>query len=248
MIDYLSQINKEKIPKHIAVIMDGNGRWAKQKHGRERIFGHTNGVNAVRQTTEACRELGVGFLTLYAFSTENWSRPKHEINALMRLLVKTIKGEVPELKKNGVCLNTIGNFEALPSDCQRNLTEAMEETAHNDHLVLTLALSYSSRWEITQAIQKIAEDAASGKISPHQVSEELIGSYLNTANIPDPELLIRTSGEQRISNYLLWQIAYSELYFTETFWPDFNKPELYKAILDYQQRERRFGKISEQLT
>lgn len=248
MKSYLELIDPQKIPEHIAIIMDGNGRWAKQKHGRERIFGHSSGVTAVRDTTEACRELGVKFLTLYAFSTENWNRPQKEINALMRLLVRTIKKETKELKKNGVCLNTIGDFQALPKDCQKGLSWAIEETSQNSKLLLTLALSYSSRWEIKQAIQKIANDVANGIINPNDVTEELIGSYLNTANIPDPELLIRTSGEQRISNYLLWQIAYSELYFTDTFWPDFNKEELYKAIYDYQQRERRFGKTSEQVT
>lgn len=248
MKSYLDLINTQNIPQHIAIIMDGNGRWAKQKHGRERIFGHSNGVNSVRQTTEACRELGVKYLTLYAFSTENWSRPQREINALMRLLVKTIKGETKELKKNGVCLNTIGNFEALPKDCQKQLTAAMQETSENNDLLLTLALSYSSRWEITQAVQKIARDSANGLLHPEDVTEDLIGSYLTTADIPDPELLIRTSGEQRISNYLLWQIAYAEFYFTDTYWPDFNKEELYKAIWDYQQRERRFGKTSDQIT
>ncbi len=244
---YKESLNKENIPRHVAVIMDGNGRWAKQKFGRNRIFGHAKGADSVRNITEACRELGVEYLTLYAFSTENWSRPKTEVNALMKLLVKTIKRETNELNKNGVKLNTIGDIERLPDDCIRHLQEAKETTKNNSKLVLTLALSYSSRWELTKAIKNIAQDAADGKISPSEVNETLIHSYLATKDIPDPELLIRTSGEKRISNYLLWQIAYSELYFTETLWPDFGKEEFFKAIYEFQNRERRFGKISEQL-
>lgn len=247
MTEYKNLLDNQKIPKHIAIIMDGNGRWAKQKFGRNRIFGHTKGVNSVRQSTEACREIGVEYLTLYVFSTENWSRPITEVNALMNLLVKTIRKEALDLKKNGVRLNAIGDLDKLPGNCVEQLQEAIDLTKDNDKLLLTLALSYSSRWELTQAIKQIAVDTASGKINPEEVNEELIQSYLATSNIPDPELLIRTSGEQRISNYLLWQIAYSELYFTETLWPDFDKEELFKAVYDFQQRERRFGKTSEQL-
>ncbi|MCL4111838.1 UNVERIFIED_CONTAM: hypothetical protein GTU68_018094 [Idotea baltica] len=227
--------------------MDGNGRWSKEKFGRNRIFGHMNGVNAVRAVTEASRELGIKYLTLYTFSTENWNRPTLEVNALMELLVNTIKKETAKLSKNGVRLNVIGEFEKLPPKCQENLNEAIEATKHNDGLLLTLALSYSSRWELTKAIRTLATDAKSGKINPEDITEDLIHTYLETKNIPDPELLIRTSGEYRISNYMLWQIAYSELYFTPVFWPDFDKNEYYKAIIEFQKRERRFGKTGEQL-
>jgi len=247
MSAYLDQIDKNKIPKHIAIIMDGKGRWAKQKYGRNRIFGHNKGVNAVREITESCRHLGIKYLTLYTFSTENWGRPASEVNALMNLLVRTIKGETKKLKKNGVRLNTIGNTQALPGKCYQYLQEAMETTKDNSDLVLTLALNYSSRWELTQAIRHIAEDVSKGFLEPDDVDEKKIQEYLATNNLPDPELLIRTSGELRISNYLLWQIAYAELYFTDTLWPDFNEEELHKAILDFQSRERRFGKISEQI-
>lgn len=243
----LDQIDMERLPKHIAVIMDGNGRWAKAKFGRNRIFGHTNGVSSVRQITEASRELGIKYLTLYAFSTENWSRPSTEVNALMELLVRTIKNETKKLKENGIKLNAIGKLEELPPKCQEYLAYAIEETKENTDLTLTLALSYSSRWELTKAIKHLADDAANGLIDTNAIDESVIHSYLETKDLPDPELLIRTSGEQRISNYLLWQIAYSELYFTPVFWPDFNKEEFYKAIFEYQKRERRFGKTSEQL-
>lgn len=243
----LNQIDMGRLPKHIAIIMDGNGRWAKAKFGRNRIFGHTNGVSSVRQVTEASRELGIEYLTLYAFSTENWSRPSAEVNALMELLVRAIKNETKKLKENGIKLNAIGNLDELPPKCQEYLNYAIEETKDNKDLTLTLALSYSSRWELTKAIKQLAKDAASGLVNADAINEDVIHSYLETKNIPDPELLIRTSGEQRISNYLLWQIAYSELYFTPVYWPDFNKEEFYKAIFDYQQRERRFGKTSEQL-
>jgi len=222
--------------------MDGNGRWAKS-HGQERIFGHFNGVEAVRSSLKACVELGVKHLTLYAFSTENWNRPKAEVDALMDLLVKTIVNEMEELQENQVRLNAIGDIENLPEDCRGELKRGMELTAKNNKIQLNLALSYSSRWEITRAVQRIVED----KIEASQINDELVSSYLSTANVPDPELLIRTSGEKRISNFLLWQIAYAELYFTETLWPDFNKEELFKAVYDYQHRERRFGKTSEQL-
>jgi undecaprenyl diphosphate synthase len=241
-MNYLAKIDKLKVPQHIAIIMDGNGRWAKSQ-GQERIFGHFNGVEAVRESLKACVELGVKHLTLYAFSTENWNRPKAEVDALMDLLVKTIVNEMEELQENQVRLNAIGDIENLPTDCRSELKRGMELTAKNTKIQLNLALSYSSRWEITSAVQRIIKDG----IEAEKVNDELVSSYLSTAGIPDPELLIRTSGEKRISNFLLWQIAYAELYFTETLWPDFNKEELYKAVYDYQNRERRFGKTSEQL-
>ncbi|MCC7302308.1 MAG: isoprenyl transferase [Bacteroidia bacterium] len=241
------KINTSKLPVHIAVIMDGNGRWARMQ-GQERVFGHQNGVESVRETAEAAAELGVKYLTLYAFSTENWNRPSEEVTALMSLLVHTIHQETPTLNKNKIRLNAIGNLSALPGDCYKELQQAMAETATNDRMMLTLALSYSSRWEIIHAVNKIAEKVKSGVLTPGKITEADFENELNTHGIPDPELLIRTSGESRISNYLLWQIAYAELYFTETLWPDFRKEDLYKAILDYQGRERRFGKISEQLT
>ncbi len=247
-MDFLSKIDKSRVPQHIAIIMDGNGRWAKQKFGRNRIFGHINGVNAVRSITEASREVGVKYLTLYTFSTENWNRPSLEVQALMELLVKTVRKETKKLSENGVRLNVIGDFEKLPLNCQKQMTEALEATAHNNDLILTLALSYSSRWELTKAVKALAEDAKKGKINTDDINEALIQQYLETKDIPDPELLIRTSGEYRISNYMLWQIAYAELYFTPVFWPDFNKEEYYKAIINFQNRERRFGKTSEQLT
>lgn len=237
----------ENIPKHIAVIMDGNGRWAK-KQGKLRIFGHENGVKAVRDTVEACAEIGVEFLTLYAFSTENWNRPKFEINALMTLLVSTINKETKTLMDNNIRLATIGDTDSLPSKCKKELLEAIEKTKNNSRMTLVLALSYSSKWEITQAITKIAEHVKLGQLATEQITEDTINQYLATAGIPDPELLIRTSGEHRISNFLLWQIAYSELYFTEKLWPDFRREDLYEAIVSFQQRERRFGKTSEQIS
>jgi len=237
----------DNIPVHIAVIMDGNGRWAK-KQGKLRIFGHENGVKAVRDTVEASAEIGVKFLTLYAFSTENWNRPKFEINALMTLLVSTINKETKTLMDNNIRLATIGDTDSLPSKCKKELLEAIEKTKDNSRMTLVLALSYSSKWEITQAVTKIAEDIKTGQLAVEQISETTLDSYLATAGIPDPELLIRTSGEHRISNFLLWQIAYSELYFTEKLWPDFRREDLYDAIQSYQQRERRFGKTSEQIS
>jgi undecaprenyl diphosphate synthase len=237
----------ENIPKHIAVIMDGNGRWAK-KQGKLRIFGHENGVKAVRDTVEACAEIGVEYLTLYAFSTENWNRPKFEINALMTLLVSTINKETKTLMDNNIRLATIGDTDSLPSKCKKELLEAIEKTKNNSRMTLVLALSYSSKWEITQAITKIAEQVKKGQLATEQITEDTINQYLATAGIPDPELLIRTSGEHRISNFLLWQIAYSELYFTEKLWPDFRREDLYEAIVSFQQRERRFGKTSEQIS
>lgn len=226
--------------------MDGNGRWAKKK-GALRIFGHRNAIQAVKDVTEGCGELGVKYLTLYAFSTENWGRPKDEIEGLMELLVKTIKQEISTLMDNNVRLMTIGDTGHLPVNCQENLQWAMEKTKDNEGMTLIMALSYSGRWEITRAVQKLAADVEDGKLRPSQINENLLENYLQTSGIPDPELLIRTSGEMRVSNFLLWQIAYTELYITPTLWPDFRKEHLYEAIWSYQQRERRFGKTSEQL-
>ncbi|NMM49793.1 isoprenyl transferase [Marinigracilibium pacificum] len=242
----MEHIDKSNIPSHIAVIMDGNGRWAKKK-GAMRLFGHKNAVNAVREVTEGCAEIGVQYLTLYAFSTENWNRPKDEVSGLMELLVGTIRKELKTLTKNNVRLHTIGDTESLPEKCKRELLEAIDRTKENTGLNLILALSYSGRWEITQAMKKIADQVSKGELDPEEINESTIAKNLMTAPYPDPELMIRTSGEMRISNYLLWQSAYTELYFTETLWPDFNKEELANAILSYQRRERRFGKISEQL-
>ncbi|KAB7732161.1 isoprenyl transferase [Rudanella paleaurantiibacter] len=239
-------IDPSNLPQHIAVIMDGNGRWAK-KQGAARVFGHRNAIQAVREVTEGCAELGVKYLTLYAFSTENWNRPKLEVDALMQLLVHTIRGEMKTLMKNNVRLSTIGNTESLPKDCQRELQEAMQATEANTGLTLVLALSYSGRWEILEAVRQIATEAQQGTLSPDSITEETFGNYLTTRNMPDPELMIRTSGEMRISNFLLWQLAYSELYMPDVLWPDFRKNHLYEAILSYQRRERRFGKTSEQL-
>ncbi len=243
----LEKINKTNVPKHVAIIMDGNGRWAKKK-GMMRIFGHQNGVKAVRASLEAAVKTGVQNLTLYAFSTENWNRPQAEINALMELLVDTINGELKTLNENSIRLHTIGNTTSLPQKCQTKLQEAINNTKHNTKLNLILALSYSSRWEITNAVKNIAKDVAEGKINADQIEEKTIGQYLNTSQFPDPELMIRTSGEYRISNFLLWQLAYAELYFTETLWPDFREDDFYTAILDFQKRERRFGMTTEQIT
>jgi undecaprenyl diphosphate synthase len=240
------QIDIKRLPRHVAIIMDGNGRWAKQQ-GKIRTFGHQHGVLAVRDTVEGAAELGVEVLTLYAFSTENWSRPKFEIDALMHLLVQTIAKETPKLMENNIRLATIGNTDSLPASVAKNLKKCIDKTAGNTRMTLVLALSYSSRWEITNAMQQIAEKVKNGELEPKNITEQLISNHLNTALWPDPELLIRTSGEARISNYLLWQIAYAELYFTETLWPDFRREDFYKAIIDFQKRERRFGKTSEQL-
>ncbi len=239
-------INKENLPNHIAVIMDGNGRWAK-KNGKARVFGHRNGVKSVREITEGAAELGIKYLTLYAFSTENWNRPKAEVNALMTLLVSTISKETKTLNKNNIQLNAIGNLESLPKSCIQELNKAIEITSANSGMTLTLALSYSSRWEILKAVNSLLNDVKSGAKEIENVSESDFTDYLCTANMPDPELLIRTSGELRISNFLMWQLAYAELYFTNKLWPDFRKEDLWDAILDYQGRERRFGKTSEQL-
>jgi undecaprenyl diphosphate synthase len=240
-------IDPSNLPQHIAVIMDGNGRWAKQQ-GAARVFGHRSAIKAVREVTEGCAELGVKFLTLYAFSTENWNRPKFEVDALMTLLVHTIKGEIKTLMDNNVQLATIGQIDSLPADCRRELADAIQVTQHNTGLTLILALSYSGRWEILQAARQLAVAVRDGQIQPDQINEALFSQHLTTGGIPDPELMIRTSGEMRISNFMLWQLAYSELYMPEVLWPDFRKKHLYEAILSYQQRERRFGKTSEQLT
>ncbi len=237
---------KEKMPKHVAVIMDGNGRWAKEK-GNVRLFGHKNGVKAVREVTEASAELQLEYLTLYAFSTENWNRPRYEIDGLMKLLVSTINSETITLQKNNVRLKTIGDIKMLPEKVAKELNDATERTKDNSGLTLILALSYSSRWEISNAAKQLSKDVEDGKIKAEEVNENLFSTYLSTYDYPDPELLIRTSGEYRLSNFLLWQMAYGELYFTEKLWPDFRKEDFYEALLDFQTRERRFGKISEQL-
>ncbi len=242
----LEHIDKGNLPQHIAVIMDGNGRWAKSR-GANRIFGHKNAINAVRDVTEGCAELGVKYLTLYAFSTENWSRPQMEVQGLMQLLVHTIKGEIKTLQKNNVRLSAIGDITSLPSNCQNELQEAINLTKDNDGLNLILALSYSGRWEIIQAVKKIAQAVSDKQLNVNEIDTDLFRSFLNTKEIPDPELLIRTSGEMRVSNFLLWQIAYTEIYITEKLWPDFRKTDLYEAIIAYQHRERRFGRISEQV-
>ncbi len=240
------KIDLARLPKHIAIIMDGNGRWAKQQ-GSERVFGHRNGVTSVRETAEACAELGVEHLTLYAFSTENWNRPQYEVDALMQLLVSTISNETKTLNDNNIRLLAIGDLHALPKECYDELQQAMLNTAKNTRMNLVLALSYSARWEIVQAVKNISQEILSGKKSPEDINEQMISDYLTTKHFPEPELMIRTSGEHRISNFLLWQLAYAELYFTDILWPDFRKENLYEAILDFQKRERRFGKTSEQI-
>jgi len=245
-MSFKDQIKKDQVPKHVAIIMDGNGRWAQQK-GELRIFGHTSGVESVREALSAAGEVGVKFLTLYAFSTENWNRPKEEVDALMDLLVKSISSEIESLHKNEVRLQTIGDIFNLPKSCQNALAEAIEKTKDNKKVTLILALSYSSRWEITNAICTMAKEIEENKLKSDKINEKLISSYLSTANYPDPELLIRTSGESRISNFLMWQMAYTELFFTDTLWPDFKKESFFEAIVDYQERERRFGKTTEQL-
>jgi len=236
----------EKLPRHIAIIMDGNGRWAKEK-GKDRLFGHYSGVESVRNIVEGCAELEIGFLTLYAFSTENWDRPKDEVTGLMELLVKTIRNEVATLNKNNIRLHVIGNINLLPPEARNELNEACEETEKNTGLNLIMALSYSSRWEILNAVKSIGMEIEKGAFKSKKITDKVFQKYLCTADFPDPELMIRTSGEYRISNFLLYQLAYAELYFTETLWPDFRKENLYEALLDYQMRERRFGKTSEQV-
>lgn len=239
-----AKIAPERVPKHVAIIMDGNGRWAKER-GMERVFGHHKGVESVREMVEACSEIGVEYLTLYAFSTENWARPKKEVNALMELLVSTLRAEIAKLHENEVEVHTIGNTHELPTNCQKELKEATNQTRGNKGLKLILALSYSAKWDITQAAKTICENKH--KNPDIEINEHAIKSNLSTCNFPDVELLIRTSGEHRISNFLLWELAYAELYFTPTHWPAFSKEHFFNAIIDYQKRERRFGKTSEQL-
>jgi undecaprenyl diphosphate synthase len=245
-MSFREQLDMNNLPRHIAIIMDGNGRWAKER-GKPRTFGHQHGVTSVRESSEAAAELGVKYLTLYAFSTENWKRPKFEVDALMHLLVQTINKETRTLNKNKIRLNAIGNLNALPESIRQRLMQAIDDTSGNDRMTLTLALSYSSRWEILEAAKILARDVADHKISPDDITHELFSSRLPSFPLPDPELLIRTSGEYRVSNFLLWQIAYSELFFCPKYWPDFRKEDLYEAILSYQHRERRFGKTSDQL-
>ncbi len=245
-MSWKDKIDKERLPKHIAIIMDGNGRWAKQR-GKLRTFGHHQGVKSVREAAETAAELGIKYLTLYAFSTENWKRPKTEVNALMRLLVKTIHNETKTLHDNQISLMAIGDLESLPQITRDELLEAVKDTKDHTRMKLILALSYSSRWEILNAAKLIAQKVEAKEITSENIDQALFESCLITHAIPDPELLIRTSGEYRISNFLLWQIAYAELYFSQRLWPDFRKEDLYEAIVDYQKRERRFGKISEQI-
>jgi undecaprenyl diphosphate synthase len=245
-MDFKDQIDINKLPEHIAIIMDGNGRWAKNQ-GKFRVFGHESGVLSVKDIVEGCVEIGIKYLTVYAFSTENWNRPIEEVNALMELLISTINGEAETLKRNKVRLNAIGDLQSLPQKCIDDLANAMEVTKDNAKCTLTLALSYSAKWEIVQAAKNLATKALNNEINISEISESLFAAELTTKNIPDPELMIRTSGEHRISNFMLWQIAYTELYFTETLWPDFRREHLFEAIVDYQKRERRFGKTSEQL-
>ena len=242
----IEEIDDQKLPRHIAIIMDGNGRWAKQK-GRLRVFGHENGVSTVRRTVESCVKIGLEYLTLYTFSTENWNRPKFEIDTLMRLLVSSLKKELKTFNRNNVRLNTIGDIKALPKTVYEELIEVMEKTKGNTGMTLTLALSYGARDEMLSAVKQIAAKVKNNIISPENIDETIINNHLYTHNLPDVDLLIRTSGEHRISNFLLWQIAYAELYFIDVFWPDFKEHHLVGAIIDYQNRERRFGKTSEQL-
>lgn len=241
-----SSIDKSRLPEHVAIIMDGNGRWAR-KLGNQRLFGHEKGVNSVNETVEIAVELGVKYVTLYAFSTENWARPKDEVDGLMTLLISTIEAEADNLKKNNIQLKAIGDLGSLPEDVYRRLQVAIGNTMENNGLVLTLALSYSSRWEIVNAVKNICKDFNEGKLSLDAINEQTFSLYLTTREMPDPELIIRTSGEQRISNFLLWQCAYSEFYFTPVLWPDFTKEDFVNAIIDYQSRERRFGKTSDQV-
>jgi undecaprenyl diphosphate synthase len=240
------KINLDRLPKHIAIIMDGNGRWAKEK-GQDRLYGHYHGVESVRNIVEGCAELGIEYLTLYAFSTENWDRPQEEVTGLMELLVETVRREVETLNKNKIRLHVIGDMNMLPEYAKKELYEALEITGKNTGLNLVMALSYSSRWELVEAVKNIASDVKSGKLELGEITQETVQGYLCTSGFPDPELMIRTSGEYRISNFLLFQLAYAELYFTNTRWPDFRKENLYEAIIDFQSRERRFGKTSDQV-
>lgn len=243
---FKEQIDGNRLPEHIAIIMDGNGRWAKNQ-GKFRVFGHESGVLSVKDIVEGCVDIGIKYLTVYAFSAENWNRPIEEVNALMELLISTINNEAETLNKNNVRLNAIGDLKSLPQKCIDDLANVMEITAKNTKCTLTLALSYSAKWELVEAAKKLARQIQEGELSVDEINEDTFASQLTTHSIPDPELMIRTSGEHRISNFLLWQLAYTELYFTETLWPDFRREDLFEAIVDYQKRERRFGKISEQL-
>ena len=245
-MDYRAQIDNERLPRHIAIIMDGNGRWAK-KQGLARMFGHKQGVETVHNITVAATELGIGYLTLYTFSTENWNRPKEEVDALMNLLVDTIVKETPTLMENNVRLQTIGDIDRLPEITKQKFLGCINQTSRNTGLTMVIALSYSARWEITRAMQEAVKQAQAGALRAEDVNEQFVSSLMTTREMPDPDLLIRTSGEYRISNFLLWQLAYTELYFTDCLWPEFSKEEFYKAIIDYQKRERRFGKTSEQV-
>ncbi|MCD9562526.1 isoprenyl transferase [Tenacibaculum maritimum] len=242
----LQRINSQKIPDHIAIIMDGNGRWAKRK-GMQRIFGHKNALSAIRESADAACQIGAKHLTLYAFSTENWNRPKIEVDALMSLLVKTLKKELPDFQEKSIKINAVGNLSSLPKNAQKVLTDVIEATKHNTSITLTFALSYGSREEIVNAIQNISKKVVNNQLDIKKIDEKIINNHLYTFNLPDVDLMIRTSGEQRISNFLLWQMAYAELYFTDTLWPDFRKEDFFDAIIDYQNRERRFGKTSEQI-
>lgn len=247
MSELLDKIDKTHLPKHIAIIMDGNGRWAKEQ-GQDRLYGHLHGVESVRNIVEGCAELSIGYLTLYAFSTENWDRPEEEVIGLMELLVNTIRDEVETLKKNNIRLHMIGDMKKLPENARQELNEALEMTKENQGLQLIMALSYSGRWELLNAIKSIVSDIKNGKLNEKEITQDIFQQYLCTRNFPDPELMIRTGGDFRISNFLLYQLAYAELYFTEMRWPDFRKENLYEAIIDYQNRERRFGKTSDQVT
>ncbi|MEL6358841.1 MAG: isoprenyl transferase [Bacteroidota bacterium] len=246
MSELLSQIDRKRLPRHIGVIMDGNGRWAKGQ-GKPRVFGHHSAIEAVRDTVEGCAELGVEYLSLYAFSTENWNRPEGEVTALMQLLVDTIGSEMGTLMENHIRLDAIGQIDQLPKHTRDALEFGMESTKHNDRMRLILALNYSGKWDLTQAVRSLTQRVIDGELTAEQIEDQHIAEGLSTGHLPDPELIIRTSGEHRLSNFFLWQAAYAEFYFAPGFWPDFRKPDLYRAILDYQQRERRFGKISEQL-
>lgn len=241
-----ARIDPDRVPQHVAIIMDGNGRWA-QQHGEHRFVGHASGVESVRSALKGATAIGIKYLTLYAFSTENWNRPKEEVDALMDLLVRTVVDEVSELRANGVRLHTIGDLDSLPPGCRKVLEDGIAHTAQNDRITLTLALSYSARWEITRMARVLAQEVSKGRLDPDSINEAAVKAHLCTHGMPDPELVIRTSGEQRISNFLLWQIAYAEFWFTELLWPDFRQEHLFQAVLDYQTRERRFGLISEQI-
>lgn len=247
MMELLAKIDKTRLPQHIGVIMDGNGRWATEQ-GKPRVFGHHSAVEAVRETVEACAELGVKCLSLYAFSTENWNRPQMEVGALMQLLVDTIGGEMATLMENSIQLQAVGEVDELPEATLQALQFGIKNTSHNDRMKLVLALNYSGKWDILRATKRLAQQVADGQLQPNEISSSLFSEQLSTKDMPDPELIIRTSGENRLSNFFLWQAAYSEFYFSPVFWPEFRKPDLYQAILDFQGRERRFGKTSEQLT